>query len=134
MIKRGAAHALRHIDRVDSHFGRPGAGGLGAPGAGVVDQGILSAALDAGRKLEARSPGYTPDFIALGKSDGVTGELVLVKKVFPGQERMGAGVRGIPSPFINLDERGRDPAHPSPCPLLPRKDLFAGVLDLDFGL
>src|ERR1700678_2263958 len=39
------------------------------------------------------------------------------------------GVRGIPSPFINLDERGRDTPHPSLLPLLPpRKDLFAGLL------
>src|ERR1700723_4095264 len=39
-----------------------------------------------------------------------------------------AGVRGIPSPFINLDERGRDTPHPSLLPLLlPRKDLFAGL-------
>src|ERR1700689_485237 len=40
-----------------------------------------------------------------------------------GQE---AGVRGIPSPFINLDERGRDTPPPSLRPLLPRKDLFVG--------
>src|ERR1700679_2922107 len=51
----------------------------------------------------------------------------LVKKVFPRQERKKTGVRGIPSPFINLDERGRDTPHPSLCPLLPRKDLFAGL-------
>src|ERR1700679_3907903 len=35
-----------------------------------------------------------------------------------------AGVRGIPSPFINLDERGRDTPHPSLLPLLPRKDFL----------
>src|ERR1700677_2052697 len=35
-----------------------------------------------------------------------------------------AGVRGIPSPFINLDERGRDAPHPSLPPLLPRKDFL----------
>jgi hypothetical protein len=29
-------------------------------------------------------------------------------------------VRGIPSPFINLDERGRDTPHPSLLPLLLR--------------
>jgi hypothetical protein len=76
MIKRRVAHAPRHIDRVDTRSGLLGAIGFGAPGAGVVDQGILSAALDAGRKLDARSPGYAPDFIALGKSDDVMGELV----------------------------------------------------------
>src|ERR1700678_383222 len=45
-----------------------------------------------------------------------------------------AGVRGIPSPFINLDERGRDTPHPSFLPLLPmRKDLLARPLGI-FGL
>jgi hypothetical protein len=40
-----------------------------------------------------------------------------------------AGVRGIPSPFINLDERGRDTPYPSLLPLLPmRKDFLDGVL------
>src|ERR1700678_1739782 len=39
------------------------------------------------------------------------------------------GVRGIPSPFINLDERGRDTPHPSLLPLLPpRKDFLDEVL------
>jgi hypothetical protein len=37
-------------------------------------------------------------------------------------------VRGVPSPFIKIYERGRDTPHPSLCPLLPRKDLFAGLL------
>src|ERR1700733_4911323 len=38
-----------------------------------------------------------------------------------------AGVRGIPSPFINLDERGRDTPHPSLLPLVPmRKDFLDG--------
>ena len=37
-------------------------------------------------------------------------------------------MRGIPSPFIKIYERGRDTPHPSLCPLLPRKDLFAGLL------
>ena len=37
-------------------------------------------------------------------------------------------MRGIPSPFINLDERGRDTPHPSFLPLVPmRKDFFDGV-------
>jgi hypothetical protein len=36
-------------------------------------------------------------------------------------------VRGIPSPFINLDERGRDTPHPSLLPLLPRKDFLDEV-------
>jgi hypothetical protein len=40
-----------------------------------------------------------------------------------------AGVRGIPSPFINLDERGRDTPHPSLLPLVPmRKDFLDEVL------
>src|ERR1700721_4437113 len=39
-----------------------------------------------------------------------------------------AGVRGIPSPFINLDERGRDTPYPSLLPLLVRKGLIARVL------
>jgi hypothetical protein len=39
--------------------------------------------------------------------------MYLVKKVFPQwYEWMEAGVKGIPSPFINLDERGRDTLHP----------------------
>jgi hypothetical protein len=37
-------------------------------------------------------------------------------------------VRGIPSPFINLDERGRDTPHPSLLPLLPRKDFIDEIL------
>jgi hypothetical protein len=37
-------------------------------------------------------------------------------------------VRGIPSPFIKIYERGRDTPHPGLLPLLPRKDLFAGLL------
>src|SRR6202041_3910221 len=53
------------------------------------------------------------------------------RKSFRGSSRgPEAGVRGIPSPFINLDERGRDTPHPSLLPLLPpRKNLFAGLLD-----
>jgi hypothetical protein len=40
-----------------------------------------------------------------------------------------AGVRGIPSPFINLDERGRDTPHPSLLPLVPmRKDFLDEIL------
>src|ERR1700678_3820319 len=43
-----------------------------------------------------------------------------------GQE---AGVRGIPSPLTNLNERGRDPPPPSLLPLLPtRKDFLDEVL------
>ena len=38
-------------------------------------------------------------------------------------------MRGIPSPFIKIYERGRDTPHHSLLPLLPpRKDLFAGLL------
>jgi hypothetical protein len=38
-------------------------------------------------------------------------------------------VRGIPSPFIKIYERGRDTLTPVSGPLLPpRKDLFAGLL------
>src|SRR6202789_740529 len=44
-----------------------------------------------------------------------------------------AGVRGIPSPFINSDERGRDTPHPCLLPLLPRKDLFDEVLEGEIG-
>src|SRR6202041_3904839 len=53
-----------------------------------------------------------------------------VKKVFPHwYEWKEAGVRGIPSPFIKIYERGRDTPHPSLLPLLPpRKVLFAGLL------
>src|ERR1700678_2128346 len=40
-----------------------------------------------------------------------------------------AGVRGIPPPFINLDEGGRDTPHPSLLPLVPmRKDFLDEVL------
>src|SRR6202041_1724467 len=39
------------------------------------------------------------------------------------------GVRGMPSPFINLDERGRHTPHPNLLPLVPmRKDFLDGVL------
>ena len=37
-------------------------------------------------------------------------------------------MRGIPSPFIKIYERGRDTPHPSLLPLLPSKNLFDGVL------
>src|ERR1700677_326024 len=43
-----------------------------------------------------------------------------------------AGVRGIPSPFIKIYERGRDTPHPSLRPLLPRKDSSAGLVGYDF--
>jgi hypothetical protein len=36
-------------------------------------------------------------------------------------------VRGLPSPFINLDERGRETPHPNLLPLLPRKDFLDEV-------
>src|ERR1700678_1372774 len=40
-----------------------------------------------------------------------------------------AGVRGLPSPFINLDERGRETPHTSLLPLmLMRKDFLDEVL------
>ena len=43
-----------------------------------------------------------------------------------------AGVRGLPSPFINLDERGRETPHPSLLPLmLLRKDFLDEILDSD---
>src|ERR1700722_2291762 len=37
------------------------------------------------------------------------------------------GVRGMPSPFIKIYERGRHTPHPNLLPLLPRKDLLDGV-------
>jgi hypothetical protein len=40
-------------------------------------------------------------------------------------------VRGIPSPFIKIYERGRDTPHPSLHPLLPRIDFLDGVLAND---
>src|ERR1700722_12811448 len=50
-------------------------------------------------------------------------------KSFRGSTAPEAGVRGIPSPFINLDERGRDTPHTSLLPLLPmRKDFLDEVL------
>src|ERR1700679_651590 len=42
-----------------------------------------------------------------------------------------AGVRGIPSPFIRFDERGRDTPHPGLPPLLPRKDFLEEILDVE---
>jgi hypothetical protein len=43
--------------------------------------------------------------------------LDLVNKVFPHwYEWKEAGVRGIPSPFIKIYERGRDTPHPSRWP------------------
>ena len=39
-------------------------------------------------------------------------------------------MRGIPSPFINLDERGRDTPHPSLHPLLPQKGFLDEILGL----
>src|ERR1700679_843207 len=53
--------------------------------------------------------------------------LVPSNKSLRGSRGPKAGVRGRPSPFINLDERGRATPHPSLLPLLPRKDLFAGT-------
>src|ERR1700721_1041526 len=53
-----------------------------------------------------------------------------VKKVLPRYEWKEGGVRGIPSPFINLDERGRDTPHPPLCPLLPRRTYLP---DSDIG-
>src|ERR1700733_9496481 len=54
-------------------------------------------------------------------------------KSLRGDRGPGAGVWGIPSPFINLDERGRDTPHPSPLRLmLMRKDFLDGILG--FGL
>jgi hypothetical protein len=47
--------------------------------------------------------------------------LSLVMKVLPRREWTEAGVRGLPSPFIKIYERGRETPHPSLCPLLPRK-------------
>jgi hypothetical protein len=44
----------------------------------------------------------------------MSGAQYLVKKVFPHwYEWKEAGVRGIPSPFIKIYERGRDTPHPS---------------------
>ena len=40
---------------------------------------------------------------------------------------------GIPSPFINLDERGRDTPHPSLRPLSARKDFLHEALALVSG-
>src|ERR1700721_3473581 len=43
---------------------------------------------------------------------------------------MEAGVRGIPSPFIKIYERGRDTPAPPPPPLVPmRKNFLDEVLD-----
>ena len=57
-----------------------------------------------------------------------------VKSFRGGSRGPETGVRGIPSPFIDLDERGRDTPHPSLLPLLPpRKDLFAGLLQWRVG-
>ena len=39
-------------------------------------------------------------------------------------------MRGIPSPFINLDERGRDTPHTSLPPLVPRKDFLDEMLEV----
>src|ERR1700678_1689547 len=50
------------------------------------------------------------------------------RKSFRGRRGPEAGVRGIPSPFIKIYERGRDTPHPSLLPLLPRKDFHDGVL------
>src|ERR1700723_1678686 len=52
-----------------------------------------------------------------------------VKKVFPHwYEWREAGVRGIPSPFIKIYERGRDTPHPGLLPLLLTwKDFLEGI-------
>src|ERR1700722_12270820 len=47
---------------------------------------------------------------------------------FRGSRGPKAGVRGIPSPFIKIYERGRDTPHPSLLPLLPRIDFLDEVL------
>src|ERR1700678_3191409 len=41
---------------------------------------------------------------------------------------MEGGVKGIPSPFIKIYERGRDTPHATLCPLLPCKDFLDEVL------
>src|ERR1700679_3396810 len=52
------------------------------------------------------------------------------RKSFRGSRGPEAGVRGIPSPFIKIYERGRDTPHPSFLPLLlPRKDFLDELLD-----
>src|ERR1700678_1714661 len=57
------------------------------------------------------------------------------KSLLGGSSGPETGVRGIPSPFINLDERGRDTPHPSLLPLVPlRKDLLDELLAAPFGL
>src|SRR6202789_353675 len=53
-------------------------------------------------------------------------------KSFRGGRATEAGVRGLPSPFINLDERGRETPHPSLLPLVPqRKDFLDEILGDD---
>src|SRR6202789_2450811 len=53
-------------------------------------------------------------------------------KSLRGSRRPEAGVRGLPSPFIKIYERGRETPHPSLLPLLPkRKDILDEILGLD---
>src|ERR1700678_1775179 len=59
--------------------------------------------------------------------------LIPANKSLRGSRGPEAGVRGIPPPFINLDERGRDTPHPSLLPLLPRKDFLDEVLGRPHG-
>ena len=42
-------------------------------------------------------------------------------------------MRGIPSPFIKIYERGRDTPHPGLLPHLPRKDFLDEILATTIG-
>src|ERR1700723_3090084 len=64
------------------------------------------------------------------KTSGAAAPSTSSRKSFRGGSRgPETGVRGIPSPFIKIYERGRDTPHPSLPPLLPpRKDFLDEVL------
>src|SRR5580693_4093621 len=67
--------------------------------------------------------------IAWSKSAPASRSSTPSNKSLRGSRGPEAGVRGLPSPFINLDERGRETPHPSLLPLAPmRKDFLDEIL------
>src|ERR1700677_1060359 len=57
----------------------------------------------------------------------------LPRKSLRGSRAPKAGVRGLPSPFINLDERGRETPHPTLLPLLLKREDFLDEIRSVFG-
>jgi hypothetical protein len=86
-----------------------------------------------GARGRHRNPGRSPRRHRRGTDQArlageEVGRLVPANKSLRGGRGLEAGVRGMPSPFINLDERGRHTPHPGLHPLVPmRKDFLDEV-------